>query len=133
MNILVLLIPKSQVEFVEDTFTIRQTIEKMSHHHYSAIPVINGKGEYVGTIKEGDLLWYIKENCDLNYKNAEHICIKEINRIKDNITINSRQTVEELLDLSMEQNFIPVVDDFNHFIGIVTRKSIIKYLIKNKN
>lgn len=28
MNILVLLIPKSQVEFVEDTFTIRQTIEK---------------------------------------------------------------------------------------------------------
>ena len=33
----------------------------------------------------------------------------------------------------MEQNFIPVVDDFNHFIGIVTRKSIIKYLIKNKN
>ena len=57
MNILVLLIPKSQVEFVEDTFTIRQTIEKMSHHHYSAIPVINGKGEYVGTIKEGDLLW----------------------------------------------------------------------------
>ena len=59
MNILVLLIPKSQVEFVEDTFTIRQTIEKMSHHHYSAIPVINGKGEYVGTIKEGDLLWYI--------------------------------------------------------------------------
>ena len=54
MNILVLLIPKSQVEFVEDTFTIRQTIEKMSHHHYSAIPVINGKGEYVGTIM-GDM------------------------------------------------------------------------------
>ena len=36
-------------------------------------------------------------------------------------------TMEELLNSAMNQNFIPVVDDSDSFIGIVTRKDIIRY------
>ena len=39
--------------------------------------------------------------------------------------------VESLIDLAIKQNFVPVVDDDNVFIGIVTRKDIIQYLYKN--
>ena len=42
-------------------------------------------------------------------------------------------TAEQLIESAMNQNFVPVVDDRNKFIGIVTRRDIIKYFIeKNK-
>ena len=40
--------------------------------------------------------------------------------------------MEELLHSAMNQNFIPVVDDFDCFIGIVTRKDIIRYFAGEK-
>lgn len=133
MNILVFLTPKSHCEFIYDDFSIRQTLEKLEHYHYSAVPIINKEGIYVGTIKEGDLLWFIKDQCDLNYKEAEKISISNVKRRKDNIAINSRQSIDDLLGLALDQNFIPVVDDSNHFIGIVTRKKIIEYFEKKNH
>ena len=37
------------------------------------------------------------------------------------------RSVEDLLSVAAEQNFVPVVDDKGAFIGIVTRSSILKY------
>ena len=62
MNILLFLTPKKDVAYLFDDFTIRQALEKMEYHRYSAIPIINRKGEYVGTLTEGDVLWYLKNN-----------------------------------------------------------------------
>lgn len=70
MNILLFLTPKSKVEYVYDYFSIRQVLEKMSYHKYSAIPMLNKEGKYVGTITEGDLLWYIKDQSDYNIKKS---------------------------------------------------------------
>ena len=36
-------------------------------------------------------------------------------------------SMHELIDRAARQNFIPVVDDKNTFIGIITRRAIIKY------
>ena len=41
-------------------------------------------------------------------------------------------SVEELLNSAMNQNFIPVVDDYNSFIGLVTRREIISRLSNQK-
>lgn len=41
-------------------------------------------------------------------------------------------SMEELLNSAMNQNFIPVVDDTGSFIGIVTRKDIIRYFAEEK-
>jgi len=35
--------------------------------------------------------------------------------------------MEDLIDRALNQNFVPVVDDRGFFIGMVTRKDIIKY------
>ena len=56
MNVLRFLTPKSNVAYIYDDFTLRQTLEKMEFHRYSAIPIINRAGEYVGTLTEGDLI-----------------------------------------------------------------------------
>ena len=57
MNIAFLLQPKNDTAFLYDDFTLRQGLEKMKHHGYTAIPVIDREGKYVTTISEGDFLW----------------------------------------------------------------------------
>ncbi len=56
MNILFFLSPKQDLMYVYDDFTLRQTLEKWENNRYASIPVLNRKGEYVGTLTEGDIL-----------------------------------------------------------------------------
>ena len=37
------------------------------------------------------------------------------------------EMMEDLLDKAMQQNFVPVLDDNKSFIGIITRRDIMKY------
>ena len=41
--------------------------------------------------------------------------------------------MEDLFDKVTNQNFVPVVDDNQVFIGIVTRKDVLVYLQKKLN
>ena len=127
MNVLFFLTPKSEVAYIYDDYTMRQTLEKMEYHRYSSIPIINKKGEYVGTMTEGDLLWSIKNDFNLNLKSLEDICISSVRRKMDNKPISVNASIEDLVSKSMNQNFVPVIDDQNIFIGIIKRRDIIDY------
>ncbi|MEG0650201.1 MAG: CBS domain-containing protein [Oscillospiraceae bacterium] len=127
MNILFFLTPKNDVAFLYDDFTLRQALEKMEHHRYSSIPILNRKGEYVGTITEGDILWAVKSQYSLSIRDAENMPITQIPHKRDNTPVHVDTTMEELVFASMSQNFVPVIDDKNSFIGIVRRKDIIQY------
>ena len=127
MNILFFLKPKSEVAYVYDYGTLRQVLETMEFHKYACIPMLNRSGEYVGTITEGDLLWGIKKYTDLNIKKAENIFIRDFPRKVDYAPVSIDSDMEDIIKKSMDQNFVPVVDDQRKFIGIVTRRSIIEY------
>ncbi len=88
MNVLFFLTPKSQVAYIYDDFTIRQTLEKMEFHRYSAIPILNRKGDYVGTLTEGDLLWALKQQFDLDFEDAENTPITQVPRRMDNLPVS---------------------------------------------
>ena len=130
MNILFFLKPKAEVAFVYDYHTLRQAMEIMEYHKYSSIPMINREGKYVGTITEGDLLWGLKKLNILNLKGAEDIAITKIARRADYRPVSADSNMEDLLDKAINQNYVPVVDDKGSFIGIITRKEIIKYCYK---
>ena len=51
----------------------------------------------------------------------------EISRRKDNVPVRVTTPMRDLIDRATHQNFVPVVDDKGAFIGIITRKAIIKY------
>ena len=132
MNVAFFITPKSQVCYLYDDFTLRQCLEKMRFHGFAAIPVINRQGHYVGTISEGDLLWRLvgsgsEDPHIIDVKNTEEIYVRDLLRLDRRPPARITATVEELLSKSMDQNFIPVIDDEDVFIGIVTRKSIIRY------
>lgn len=130
MNILFYLVPKSEVMYLYDDYSLRQAMEKMEYHKYSAVPIINRAGNYVGTLTEGDILWELKDRKLSNLHEAEEIMLRHTNRKRDNEPINVNCNIEDLVMTSMNQNFVPVIDDNGIFIGIVTRKSIIEYCYK---
>ena len=126
-NILFFLTPKAMCHYLYDDFTIRQALEKMEAVGYAALPILNKQGEYRGSLTEGDLLWAMKNLCHMDMRQAENRRIMEINRRKDNIPVRVTTSMQDLVERATYQNFVPVVDDKDTFIGIVTRRGIIKY------
>ena len=126
-NILFFLTPKALCAFLYDDFTMRQALEKMEVAGYAALPILTRSGEYRGTMTEGDVLWAMKNLCNLNLKQAEKIRIMDIHRRRDNLPVPVNTPMSDLVERAQVQNFVPVVDDKDTFIGIVTRSSIIKY------
>lgn len=127
MNIAFFLTPKNEVVCESLESTMRQVMERMEHHGYTAIPLIDKHGRYVGTLTEGDLLWKLKNTPELNFKNTESVKVKDIKtrRAHKSVLINS--DIESLISLAVNQNFVPVVDDEGIFIGIIKRSDIIDY------
>lgn len=126
-NILFFLTPKAMCAFVYDDYSVRQALEKMETAGYAALPILNKRGEYRGTLTEGDLLWALKNMCYMDMRQAEARRIMEITRRKDNIPVRITTGMHELVQRASSQNYVPVVDDKDTFIGIVTRSAIIKY------
>ena len=118
MNILFYLVPKSEIAYIYDDYTVRQAMEKLEYYRYSSVPIINRKGSYVGSLTEGDILWGLKERGIMDVKETEELLV------------NINCDMEDLILPSMNQNFIPVIDDNRTFIGIVTRRSIISYCVE---
>ena len=132
MNILFFLTPKSDVAYIFEDETLRQTVEKMEHRKFSCIPILNKEGKYTGTISEGDLLWAIKRlNINItDLKQMEDVSIMAIPRRATYKPVHADADMENLLDRAINQNYVPVIDDKGSFIGIITRKEIIKYCYK---
>ena len=126
-NILFFLTPKAMCAFVYEDYTVRQALEKMEAAGYAALPILNKRGEYRGTVTEGDLLWALKNLCYFDIRQAEARKIMEITRRKDNVPVRVHTNMHDLVQRASSQNFVPVVDDKDTFIGIVTRRGIIKY------
>ena len=133
MNVLMLLKPKETVKYIYDTNTLRQGLEKMRVHRYTAIPVISEDGKYVGTVSEGDFLYYIIDFRNSAIKEKEKHRVSDILRRDFNPAVRIDVSMEELLNRALVQNFVPVTDDLGTFIGIVTRQDIIRYFINRED
>ena len=133
MNIAFFTRPKQEITYLYTDFTVRQALEKMHRSRYTAVPVLDREGHYVGTVSEGDLLWFIVkgeggEPHTMAIESLEDFKLSDVplNKFKNQpISINS--AIEDLIIRSMETNFVPITDDRGIFIGIVTRRSIIKH------
>lgn len=127
MNIFRFLTPKSEIKCLDYNSSLRQAIEKVEANRYSIIPILNSDGTYFGTVSEGDLLRALQKECDYDIFKAETILISSIERYRPYKELNIESPIEQLLSLAKDQNFIPIVDDREMFIGIVTRKSLLNY------
>jgi CBS-domain-containing membrane protein len=127
MKVAFFLIPKSELVCLTTKTTMRQALERMERHSYTAVPLVDEKGCYAGTITEGDLLWQLKNTPGLELSGMEKVLLKDIACHANNKPVRIDSRIVDLLSLASEQNFVPVVDDQEVFIGIVRRREIIEY------
>ena len=128
MNVISLLTPKTNVAWLYEDWTIRQGLEKLRFHGYTAIPVLAKDGSYVGTVSEGDFLWCLLDQGSGDIQTQEKQPLRRVIRPGFNPAVRIDVALEELVERALRQIFIPVVDDRGAFVGIVTRQNIIKRL-----
>jgi len=121
--------PKKLTLYLNINTTVRQAVEIFDVHKFSVVPIVDELGHYAGTLSEGDLLRYLKNELKFDYKKAEKVSIKEIEKYRSYRELTIDSLLPEYFSLSLEQNFVPVVDDKGIYIGIIKRKEIIKYLL----
>lgn len=135
MNVFMLLTHKADTSFLLSGDSIDFALQKLHASGFSALPVLDKEGHYVGSVSEGDFLWNILENID-DKKYTEKTRVRSILRKDFSPAVRVDVQLETLLSSAIRQNFIPVIDDRDYYIGIVTRKDIIlafNKLYKEKN
>ena len=130
MNILRLMIPKSSVEYITSSSTVRQALEKMRYHHYVAIPVLDEEGLYIGTLRNDDIFKYFMKNGKFDSRSAERDSVMSILDKDYSRPLYHNASMNELIENVKEHNFIPIVDDRGCFIGMVLRRDVLSFLLK---
>ena len=131
MNIMRFIIPKSLVEYGTVDSTVRQALEKMRFHRYVAIPVIDGDGKYVGTLRNDDILSYFLDSGSFDTRSAEKDMVVDVIDGLYAPPVYHDCSMEELIDRVREHNFVPVVDDRGCFVGIILRRDILNFLFNH--
>ncbi|MFF2908270.1 CBS domain-containing protein [Paenibacillus sp. NPDC057934] len=131
MEISSFLLPKDQVAYITTSMSMLEAMEQLEQHHYTAIPIIDAEGKYVGTLSEGDLLWKLKRTPGLTFETMREVPISDIQKHVRNESVFVRAQMEDMLTLAADQNFVPVTDEADLFIGIIRRKDIIEYYTSN--
>lgn len=121
MNVLFFLKPKNTITYIYDDFTLRQALEEIKNSGFTSLPVINREGEFVYTISADDILFDILSRDSFSMLSSENIKIDNVRKRRIFNTISVNNDIEDLIAISLKQNYIPVVDDRNKFIGIITR------------
>ena len=130
MNILRFIIPKSLVEYIEADSTVRQALEKMRYHRYTAIPVLDSDGVYVGTLRNDDIFKYFLDNGKFDTRSAERDSVLKILDADYTRPLPHNASMGELIEMVKEHNSVPIVDDRGCFIGIVLRRDVLNHLLK---
>ena len=125
--------PKSETYYLTEDTTIRQALEKFDHHKFSVVPLICKDGTYLTTVSEGDILRYIKNQANFDIRQAENVLVRQIEKYRPYRACRHDVSEQEIFRLALEQNFVPIVDDRNSFIGIVKRKDILNLLCADIN
>ena len=131
MNILRFVIPKSLVTYISEDNTVRQALEKMSYHRYTAISVIDSEGVYLGTLRNDDVFDYFRRQGKIDMKAAEEDSVLSILKRDRARALPHSATMNELVDMVKEHNHVPVVDDRGCFIGIILRRDVLNFLFEH--
>lgn len=125
LNIAKIMLPRPCTRVLYENDTVRQALETMAFHGYTAIPVLDEHGHYIGCATEGDFLRHVMESGSTDLKVHEHFKVSEILRKNFCPAIQITSETGVVVKAILNQNFLPVVDDRNVLCGILTRKAVI--------
>ncbi len=137
MNVAFFLKPKSEVFYLQDSMPLARALHEMRRSGYTSVPVIDREGKYVGAVNEGDFLAALAKTDGERFQlsapeDAERKRVRDILNRERNPSARIDEPAEELVSRTAGQNYVPIVDDRGVFIGIVTRRNVIRYFLESK-
>lgn len=125
MNIAKIMVPKAMTVCLEESASIRKAVDVMRRHGYTAIPVLDSAGKYIGCVNDRDFLRYIVTQGHADPGEHERTSVGDIMRRDHYMPVPITATEDQIIDAAIRQNFVPVVDDRGCLCGIITRRMII--------
>lgn len=124
MNTAMLLKPKVMVAYIYGDLLAGEGLKEFIEHGYTAVPVIDREGMYLGVVSERDFLYRILETGCVDSINTDDLTVADLASCSrfESVTIDA--DIETLFNRIIEQNFVPVVDSRGMFSGIVTRRDM---------
>lgn len=93
---------------------------------YNSIPVLNKENQFLGTISLADILSNLFEvEADSYQEYLSNIQVKTIMNY-DAKAVKYPYAIEEMMHQLVNQNYVAVVGENEQFIGILTRKELLK-------
>lgn len=118
------LIPAEDLAIFIDTHNSDHAMLLLVSNGYSRVPVITKEKKYVGTISLADIMSYQAKNQLTDWEIAQKDIGEMVNTKLE--TIGENASLTEIMHLLINYPFLPVVDQADQFLGIITRKSILK-------
>lgn len=131
INIAKIMIPKPLTRVLHASDTVRQALETMENHGFTAIPVLDNEERYIGCVTEGDFLRHVLRVGDTDKKTHEQFRVGDLVRKDFCEAISITAETSDVVRTILNQNFVPVVDDRNVLCGILTRKGVIQELAED--
>lgn len=126
MNLFNLMSMKSQTTYVKASVSIPTALEIMRNSGFSAIAVLDDDGRYIGIATEADFLYSMVDGKDVD-ADGHPLRVEAIADTVKPATIDS--DIIDVVNRAINENFVPIVDGRDMFIGLVTRKKVINYLL----
>ena len=128
MNTAMLLKPKRMVAYIYGDLSAKEGLKEFIAHGFTAVPVIDREGMYLGVVSERDFLYRLLDAGSVEAADANGHTVADL--VSDTrfeaVTIDADMDI--LFNRIIEQNFVPVIDSRGMFSGIVTRKDVLMHM-----
>lgn len=125
-----ILTPKDKLITLKLDDTIKEAISSISNHGFLSLPVVDDK-KFIGFLSKQYVYEKFLESEEKDFeafseKPVRDFVYMKIEPVKDNIFI------EEAADMfaNNQVRFLPVVDSYGYFLGILTQKSLFEIITK---
>jgi len=102
------LTPKREVVWVSSTGTVEQALERMKPNGFSAVPILDDDGFYVGTLSTSDLMWFVLDTDRPWLERARSSPLLRVQR-------------------RFHGSAVPIDAEVRALVGIVRRRRLIEY------
>lgn len=128
------IIPATRIAFVEDDNPLYHAFLILTRVKYSKIPVLDSKSRVVGLLSLAMITDKMLETDAISIEPLSELKVSDVMQTDFDKINFAQTTLETQLHLLVDNAFLPVVDDYGVFQGLLTRREWIKafnYVVHN--
>ncbi len=124
-----LIVPKEKVMIVRSNWNLKQALNNLMESGWSSVPVLNENETVEGITSKTLILEHARMEKVPYYHDFQRKFVHEA--MKKNVPTLSEDTILRYgIELLVDWPYLPVVNQHKTFSGILTRRSVLDYLLK---